>query len=95
MTQSSIERQNVIWLRQKVKRALYEKKYLKKLVDNITELVDTLIELFLASQAKQGSYETQASEINSVTPELMEITGKQENNSIHASIDKFFNSPIP
>ncbi|KAL8855242.1 MAG: hypothetical protein Q9178_008099 [Gyalolechia marmorata] len=49
----SIKRQNQTGLRQKAKWALYEEKYFKRLIEDITSLVNDLIELFPAAQASQ------------------------------------------
>ena len=52
-TAISIKRQNQTGLRQKAKWALYEEKHFKRLIEDITNLVDDLIELFPAAQASQ------------------------------------------
>ena len=53
MRDLSIKRQNQTGLRQKAKWALYEEKHFKRLIEDITSLVDDLIELFPAAQASQ------------------------------------------
>lgn len=53
MRDLSIKRQNQTSLRQKAKWALYQEKHFKKLIENITSLVNDLIELFPAAQASQ------------------------------------------
>ena len=53
MRDLSIKRQNQTGLRRKAKWALYEEKHFKRLIEDITSLVDDLIELFPAAQASQ------------------------------------------
>jgi hypothetical protein len=53
MRQLAIERQNRSGLRQKAKWALYEEKQFRRLIEDITELVDSLVELFPATQQSQ------------------------------------------
>jgi hypothetical protein len=53
LRQLAIERQNRSSIRQKAKWALYEKKYFRRLIANITELVDNLVELSPATQQSQ------------------------------------------
>ena len=53
MRDLSIKRQNQTSLRQKAKWALYQEKHFKKLIENITSLVNDLIELFPAAQTSQ------------------------------------------
>lgn len=50
MRQLAIERQSHSGLRQKAKWALYQEKHFRRLIEDITELVDSLIELFPATQ---------------------------------------------
>jgi len=49
----SLKRQNRTQLRQKVKWALYEEKHFRRLIDDITELVNSLVDLFPALQTMQ------------------------------------------
>ena len=49
----SIKRQNQTGLQQKAKWALHEEKHFKRLIEDITSLIDDLIELFPAAQASQ------------------------------------------
>ncbi|KAF2022602.1 hypothetical protein EK21DRAFT_105696 [Setomelanomma holmii] len=53
MRQLAIERQNQSSVRQKAKWALYQEKHFRRLIEDITELVDSLVELFLATQQVQ------------------------------------------
>lgn len=53
MRDLAIKRQNQTGLRQKAKWALYEEKHFKRLIEDITSLVDSLVELFPAAQAPQ------------------------------------------
>ena len=53
MRDLSIKRQTQTGLRQKAKWALYEEKHFKRLIEDITGLVDDLIGLFPAAQALQ------------------------------------------
>ncbi|KAF2008557.1 small s protein [Aaosphaeria arxii CBS 175.79] len=53
MRQLAIERQNRSGLRQKAKWALYQEKQFRRLIEDITELVDSLVELFPASKLSQ------------------------------------------
>jgi hypothetical protein len=53
MRQLAIERQNRSGVRQKAKWALYQEKHFRRLIEDITELVDSLVELFPATQQSQ------------------------------------------
>ncbi|KAF2489045.1 hypothetical protein BU16DRAFT_221494 [Lophium mytilinum] len=53
MRQLSIDRQNRTGLRAKTKWALYEEKRFRRLLEDVIELVNSLVELFPASQAVQ------------------------------------------
>jgi hypothetical protein len=53
MRQLSIERQNRSGIRQKAKWALYQEKQFRRLIEDITELVDSLVELFPTAQQSQ------------------------------------------
>ena len=53
MRQLAIERQNRSGVRQKAKWALYQEKQFRRLIEDITELVDSLVELFPATQQSQ------------------------------------------
>lgn len=53
MRQLAIDRQNRSSLRQKAKWALYQEKQFRRLIEDITELLDDLVELFPASQQSQ------------------------------------------
>lgn len=53
MRQLAIRRQNRSGIRQKAKWALYQEKQFGRLIEDITELVDSLVELFPAAQQYQ------------------------------------------
>jgi hypothetical protein len=53
MRELSIKRQNRTPLRQKAKWALYEEKHFKRLIEDVTDLVNDLVELFPAAQSSQ------------------------------------------
>ncbi|KAF3029617.1 hypothetical protein E8E12_000606 [Didymella heteroderae] len=53
MRQLAIERQSRSGVRQKAKWALYQEKQFRRLIEDITELVDSLVELFPATQQTQ------------------------------------------
>jgi hypothetical protein len=53
MRQLATERQNRSGVRQKAKWALYQEKQFRRLIEDITELVDSLVELFPATQQVQ------------------------------------------
>ncbi|RYN48804.1 hypothetical protein AA0117_g13441 [Alternaria alternata] len=53
MRQLAIERQNRSGVRQKAKWALYQEKQFRRLIEDITELVDSLVDLFPATQQSQ------------------------------------------
>ncbi|OAL46893.1 small s protein [Pyrenochaeta sp. DS3sAY3a] len=53
MRQLAIERQNRSGVLQKAKWALYQEKQFRRLIEDITELVDALVELFPATQQSQ------------------------------------------
>lgn len=53
MRQLALERQNKSCLRQKAKWALYQEKHFRRLIEDITELIDDLVELFPAAQQTQ------------------------------------------
>jgi hypothetical protein len=81
MRQLSIERQNRTGLRQKAKWALYEEKRFTRLLEDVIELVNDLVELFPASQELQQQLcETEVSEIgtNEGISALQEIAAEQD-----------------
>lgn len=53
MRELATSRQGQTGLRQKVKWALYEKRHLSELVDEVTSLVDSLVDLFPAAKVTQ------------------------------------------
>ena len=81
MHQLSIERQNRTSLREKAKWALYEEKPFRRLIEDITGLVDGLVELFVATQEVQQRYcDTEVSTLgaNNDIPVLKEIAAQQD-----------------
>ena len=66
MRSLSIKRQNSTPLRQKVQWALYEEKHFKRLIEDITDLVSDLVQLFPAAREEQRRLcRTEVSEISS------------------------------
>lgn len=82
MRQLSIERQNRTGLRQKARWALYEEKYFRRLLEDVTGLITSLVELFPGCQALQQTLcETEASTIGAneeSLPVLREIAAEQD-----------------
>ncbi|KAF2786684.1 small s protein [Melanomma pulvis-pyrius CBS 109.77] len=81
MRQLAIERQNRSGVRQKVKWALYQEKQFRRLIEDITELVDGLVELFPATQQAQRELcDTEVSAIgeNEGISVLREIAAAQD-----------------
>ncbi|KAF2818129.1 small s protein [Ophiobolus disseminans] len=79
--QLAIERQNRSGVRQKAKWALYQEKQFRRLIEDITELVDSLVELFPATQQAQRELcNTEVSAIgeSEATPVLKEIAATQD-----------------
>jgi hypothetical protein len=81
MRQLATERQNRSGLRQKAKWALYQQKQFHRLIEDITELVDSLVELFPATQqAQRDLCDTEVSAIgeNEAISVLKEIAAAQD-----------------
>ncbi|MCJ1274919.1 hypothetical protein MMC21_002717 [Puttea exsequens] len=81
MRQLSVERQNRTGLRQKAKWALYEEKSYRRLIEDITELIDGLIELFPACQEVQQRLcdnEVSTIGVSKGLPVLREIAAEQD-----------------
>jgi len=81
MRQLAIERQNQSGVRQKAKWALYQEKQFRRLIEDITELVDSLVELFPAiQQAQRELCDTEVSAIgeNEAISILKEIAATQD-----------------
>lgn len=53
MRQLAIERQNKSGIRQRTRWALYQEKQFRRLIEDVTELVDSLVELFPAALQTQ------------------------------------------
>ena len=81
MRQLSIERQNTTGLRQKAKWALYEEKNFRRLIEEVTELINGLVELFPACREVQKRLcDSEVSTIgkNEGVPVLREIAAEQD-----------------
>ncbi|MCJ1276569.1 hypothetical protein MMC21_004375 [Puttea exsequens] len=79
--QLSVERQNRTGLRQKAKSALYEENSFRRLIEDVTELTHSLVELFPATQTVQQTlcdHEVSTIGANEATPALREIAAKQD-----------------
>jgi Prion-inhibition and propagation len=84
----SIRRQNKTSLQQKAKWALYEKKHLERLISDVIELVNDLVETFPAiQQAQRELCKIEVSDIgtNGSLPILEGITASQDK-ELHAAI---------
>ena len=81
MRQLAIDRQNQSGVRQRVKWALYQEKHFHRLIEDITEHVDSLVELFPATQQAQRELcDTEASAFgeNEAISVLKEIAAVQD-----------------
>ena len=81
MRQLSVERQNRTSLRQKTKWALYEEKSFRRLIEDVTELTHSLVELFPAIQEVQQTlcdHEVSTIGANEAIPALKEIAAEQD-----------------
>ncbi|MCJ1227993.1 hypothetical protein MMC12_004652 [Toensbergia leucococca] len=88
MRDLSIKRQNQTGLRQKAKWALYQEKQFKRLIKDVTDLVDDLVELFPAAQASQRQLcELEVSEVG--TDEGLRVL-----KDITASQDKYLEAAV-
>jgi hypothetical protein len=95
MRDLSILRKNKTPLRQRVKWALYEKKYFERLIADIIELVDSLVETFPAvRQAQQDLCKEEVGEIgsNEILTVLDGIAASQDKD-LHAVILKVLEKP--
>jgi hypothetical protein len=84
----SIRRQNKTTLRQKAKWALYEKKHFERLITDVIELVNALVETFPAVQQAQRELckiEVADIGINGSLPILEDIVASQDKD-LHAAI---------
>lgn len=80
MRELSIKRQNGASLRQKMKWALYEEKHFKRLIEDVIDLVDDLVEVFPAARQTQLELcEIEAAEVaNESLPMLQDIAASQD-----------------
>ncbi|KAF1960185.1 hypothetical protein CC80DRAFT_438777 [Byssothecium circinans] len=89
MRELSIERKNNTPLQQKVKWALYKKKYFERLIADIIELVDDLIKTFPAvRQAQQDLCKEEVSEIgtNEILTNILDGIAASQDQDLHAVI---------
>ena len=94
MRDLSIKRQNQTNLRQKTKWTLYEKKHFKRFIENITNFVDDLIELFSTVQASQQNFCTiEMTEMNAKKNlSMLKIVVQSQNKLLEKTIVKARNS---
>lgn len=81
MRQLAIDRQNRSGLRQKAKWAIYQEKHFRRLIEDITELVNSLVTLFPASEKSQRTLcdlEVSAIVNTDTTPVLKEVIMDQD-----------------
>ncbi|KAI9674384.1 MAG: hypothetical protein M1822_009062 [Bathelium mastoideum] len=79
--QLSVDRQNKSGLKEKVKWAMYEEKHFRRLIEDITGLVNDLVELFPSAKEKQYSLcadEVSAVKNNKELSVLKEIATEQD-----------------
>lgn len=96
MRDLSITRQNRTPLRQKVKWALYEEKHFRRLIEDVIDLVNGLVETFPAVQQEQRELcEVEVSEIGTSDslPILKDITASQDKD-LEAAISKVLSSNV-
>ena len=96
MRDLSIKRQNRTALRQKVKWALYEEKHFRRLIEDVIDLVNGLVETFPAAQQEQRELcEVEVSEIGTSDslPILKEIIVSQDKD-LEAAISKVLKSNV-
>ncbi|KAH7357338.1 prion-inhibition and propagation-domain-containing protein [Pyrenochaeta sp. MPI-SDFR-AT-0127] len=91
MRDLAIRRQNKTFLRQKVKWALYEEKHFKRLIEDITDLVNDLVQLFPAVQQEQrrlcGVEVSEIGTAHSSLPILKDIAASQDKDLENAIVD--------
>ena len=97
MRDLSIKRQNQTGLRQKAKWALYEEKHFKRLIEDITSLVDDLIGLFPAAQESQQKLCTAEVAEISAKPDfpMLGTVVQGQDKSLEKAIVKAINSRSP
>jgi hypothetical protein len=81
MRRLAIERQNRSGLRQKAKWAIYQEKHFRRLIEDITDLVDDLVTLFPANEQSQRTLcdlEVTAFGNTEAVPALREIATDQD-----------------
>lgn len=96
MRDLSITRQNRTPLRQKVKWALYEEKHFRRLIEDVIDLVNDLIETFPAVQQEQRELcEVEVTEIGTSDsfPILKDIAVSQDKD-LEAAISKVLRSNV-
>jgi len=88
MRDLSIRRQNKTPLRQKVKWALYEKKYFERLITDILELLNALVETFpVLQQAQRELCKVEVSDIGTNgNLSVLEIIAASQDQDLHTAI---------
>jgi hypothetical protein len=94
----SIKRQNKTSLKQKVKWALYKEKDLKRLIEDVVDLVNDLVELFPAArQAQRQLCEAEASQIgnnNNESLPLLQTVAANQDRDLEAAILEILKSNV-
>ena len=81
MRELSLKRQNRTPFRQRANWALYEEKNFRRLIEDLTDLIDSLVELYPAGQESQRQLceaEVLALSTSEALPALREITAEQD-----------------
>ena len=96
MRDLSIKRQNGTALRQKVKWALYEEKHFKRLIEDIIDLVNDLVEVFpAAEQVQRELCEVEASEIGtSESLAILKSIASSQDKELETAIAKALKSNV-
>ncbi|KAL8823652.1 MAG: hypothetical protein Q9191_005666 [Dirinaria sp. TL-2023a] len=100
MRDLSIKRQNQTGLRQKAKWALYEEKHFKRLIEDITSLVNDLIELFPAAQESQkklcNAEVAQVADMNGIEAlSMLEGAAKSQDKLLEEAVVKAMGQKAP
>ena len=83
MRELAIKRQNQTSLKKKAKWALYEEKHFSRLIEDVTELVNSLVTLFPAAQPAQRNLcdiEVSEMDFEGSLPVLKEVAAGQDSN---------------
>ena len=93
MRELSLIHQSRTGLREKVKWALYEEKQFRRLIEDITDLVDKLVELFPAAEASQRRLcEVEVSEIGTESLPVLKETVVNQDRYLEAAVSKVLES---